>query len=139
MFRNKKVANEALKILKFFPKGLISAKGEVIVEPTANEYFLTDDCKTEKDIKAKTLQWLSRGACKAEPYLTPRANHKFHEYMQRGINDYLGTSFTQEDFEKIYKCLGGKANPEKTMEFIESGYDMNILESKEEKERREMI
>ena len=48
--------------------------------------------------------------------------------MLEGINDFLETDFTESDMEEIYRHLGNAINHEKTMRFIESGYDFKVLE-----------
>lgn len=126
-FKTEEVSYEIFYIKCAFPETIINEYMEVIVEPKANEYFLTADCYTKEDIQAKVLEWLSRGACKTEK------NQEFREYMQNGINEYLGMDFTQEDFEKIYQYLGNRVNHEKTIRFIKSGFDMSVLEREVEK------
>lgn len=131
-FKTEEVSYEVYYLKCAFPKTIINEYMEVIVEPKANEYFLTADCYTKEEIQAKVLEWLSRGACKTEPYQSKRKNQEFREYMQNGINAYLGMDFTQEDFEKIYQYLGNRVNHEKTIRFIKSGFDMSVLESEVE-------
>jgi hypothetical protein len=50
------------------------------------------------------------------------------KWHRDGINAYLGTSFTAEDMEQIYCRLGNAVNSELCVKFIESGYDMALLE-----------
>lgn len=126
-FKTIEVSYEVHYIKDAFPKTIINDLGEVIVEPRANQYFGTYNCETEKDVQAKVLEWLSRGACKTEPYRGEKQNKIFREYMQTGINTYLDTDFTQEDFEKIYDRLGNCVNHELTLKFIDSGFDMDVL------------
>lgn len=126
-FKTAEVSYEVHYIKEAFPKTIINDLGEVIVEPRANQYFCGGGCETEKDVQAKVLEWLSRGACKTEPYQTAKNNKAFRKYMQTGINTYLDTDFTQEDFEKIYDRLGNCVNHELTLKFIDSCYDMDVL------------
>ena len=87
------VSCEMYYLNKAFPKSYLCLDTfEIIVEPKANEYFLLEDCKTKKDVQAKVLEWLSRGACKTEPYQIAKNNKAFREYMQNGINEYLETN-----------------------------------------------
>lgn len=126
-FETEEVSYEVYYLKCAFPKTIINENMEVIVEPKANEYFLTADCYTKEDIQAKVLEWLSRGACKTEPYQSKRKNQEFREYMQNGINEYLEMDFTQEEFEKIYQYIGNRVDHSKTIKFIKSGFDMNVL------------
>ena len=69
-------------------------------------------------------------AYKAEPYNSKRSNDEFHRFILNGINQFLNTNFTEDDMEQIYTYLGNACNHKKTLLFIESGYDMSILDSK---------
>ena len=50
--------------------------------------------------------------------------------MLDGINKYLGTNFDFEDMDIIYTKLGNDVNRPLCEKFVDSGYDMNILISK---------
>ena len=52
--------------------------------------------------------------------------------MLKGINDYLNTNFDFDDMEIIYTYLGNGVNRPLTIAFIESGYDMGVIERYEE-------
>lgn len=95
-----------------------------------NEYIILSDCITEFDVKCKVLEWFSRGAHKTAPF-REKANILFHKFMRDGINNFLGTDFCVEDMDLIYTYLGNACNHEKTIRFIESGYDMQILRESE--------
>ena len=73
------------------------------------------------------MEWLSRSAYKTEPYSTKRSNDEFHRFILGGVNQFLETDFTEKDMEQIYTYLGNRCNHAKTLEFIESGYDMSVL------------
>lgn len=60
-------------------------------------------------------------------YRTKRNNDEFHSFILAGVNDYLDTDFSEKDMEKIYTYLGNACDHEKTLKFIESGYDMSVL------------
>ena len=115
------------KLMKCFPQSFITSEGEVVVDRKTNQYFRLIDCKDEFDIKCKVLEWLSRAACKSEPYGTKKKNDELHNFMLNGINKYLGTEFTQEDMYEIYTYLGNRCNHLKTREFVKSHYDMSIF------------
>jgi len=126
-FKTLEVSYEAHYLKDAFPKAFVNDLTEMIVEPRANQYFCMENCETEKDVQAKVLEWLSRGACKTMPYRGDKQNKIFREYMQTGINTYLDTDFSQEDFEKIYDRLGNCINHDLTLKFIDSHYDMSVL------------
>ncbi len=115
------------KLARAFPGGFINTGLEFIAHKEANEYFRLEDCESEFDVKCKVLEWLSRGAYKTCPFHTRLKNERFHNFMLNGINDFLGTDFTEEDIEIIYQELGNRVRHSLTEEFVNSGYDMEVL------------
>lgn len=115
------------RLMRCFPRSIITQQGEFIAHREANEYFFLKSCETQFDIKCKVIEWFSRGAFKTEPFNSRKKNHIFHEFMRNGINEYLGTNFTADDLETIYTYLGNGCNHEKTIEFVNSGYDIKIF------------
>ena len=47
--------------------------------------------------------------------------------MLDGINNYMDTDFTEDEMMEIYTYLGNACNHKKTIRFIESGYNMEVL------------
>lgn len=113
-----------------FPESIINGSLEFVTDPTprVDSYFTVGDCETEEDVAAKLLEWLSREAYKSEHYCVDWRNREVHEYHLRGINQFLGTSFTEDDIATIYCNLGNRINHSKTLRFIRSGYDMEVLQ-----------
>jgi len=103
-----------------FLKGFVNRNFEFIAHPKRNSYFILDGVETELELKAKVVEWLSREAIKG-------GTAKSMKYHLDGINQFLGISFTREDMEEIYTYLGNAVNHDKTIRFIESGYDMAVL------------
>lgn len=122
--------NIILKLMHCFPGSKINQFGEFIAHEKANEYFSLNDCVEELDLQCKVLEWFSRGAYKTEPYRNRKKNEDFHRFMLNGINEFLGTSFTHEDMELIYCELGNGICRTLTIEFIESGFDLNLLKTR---------
>lgn len=116
-----------LKLMNCFPGSFINQYGEFIAHDKGNQYFTLKNCNNELDIKCKILEWFSRGAYKTEPFKTWRLNDDLHKFMLAGINKFLQTDFTPEDIGEIYIYLGNACNHNKTIQFIESGYDLTIL------------
>lgn len=108
------------RLFRAFPEAFINGNLEYIACPRQNSYFRLEDIEDERDLKAKILEWLSREAYKA-------GNKNTQRYHLNGINTFLGTSFTQEQMEDIYTYLGNRCNHQKTLRFIDSGYDMAVL------------
>ena len=105
---------------------------EFLADEKSNTYFILGNCETKEDVDCKVLEWLSGAAYKTEPYYSDASNRKFHAKMLDGINKYLGTNFTKEDIE----IIGNACNHKKTLEFVKSGFDMDIfLEKPEELEK----
>lgn len=121
----------AQRLFDCFPDSFINDNGEFIAHRKANEYFNFENCETELDVKCKVLEWFSRGAYKTEPFASDYKNACFHEFMLDGINEFLGTDFTEKDMEIIYTYLGNACNHPKTIRFVKSGYDMSVLPKKE--------
>ena len=116
------------KLMNCFPNSVINHNVEFIAHIRSNTYFILKDCNDELDVKCKILEWLSRPAYKTEPYNSKRSNDQFHRFMLDGINQFLGTRFTENDMELIYTYLGNACNHELTIEFIRNGFDLSILE-----------
>ncbi len=115
------------KLMSCFPGSFINSAGDFVAHTVANEYFIFDTCETELEVKCKVLEWLSRAAFKTEPFESEERNERFHQFMLNGINEFLGTNFTQADMEDIYTYLGNAIKHQKTIEFIESRYDMTFF------------
>ena len=103
-----------------FPKFFINHNLEVIVHPKRNTYFLLKGVETERDLTAKIFEWLSREAAKS----VDRESQKYH---LAGINAFLETNFSQDEMMEIYTYLGNCCNHQKTLRFIDSGYDLAVL------------
>ena len=54
--------------------------------------------------------------------------------MLDGINMFLNTDFSKDDIDLIYTYLGNACNHQRTLEFVRSGYDMELLRKLEYKE-----
>lgn len=115
------------KLNRAFPGSFINTSLEFIAHREANEYFRLEDCTNEFDVKCKVLEWLSRGAYKTCPFHSNTKNEKFHNFMLNGINDFLGSDFTEDDIAVVYQRLGNRVNHTLTEMFVGSGYDMALL------------
>lgn len=116
-----------LRLLADFDGSFFNERDEFIAHRYSNTYFIFANCETELDVKCKVLEWLSRSAHKGIPYRQEWRNKKFRKFMLDGINMFLHTDFSFDDMEIIYTYLGNACNHNKTIKFIESGYDMQIL------------
>ncbi|MBE7896147.1 hypothetical protein G7L40_20410 [Paenibacillus polymyxa] len=107
---------------RYSPDCFINSKFELIIEPKNNIFLLLEDVETEWDIKRKVLAWLSRPSCKG-------VSKYWQKRFRAIINEYLGTNFTADDMDEIYTYLGNDCNRKKTIMFIDSGYDLSLLNS----------
>ena len=127
------VINEiVIYLLKSFPGSFLNQYGEFIAHREANEYLQLSKCKDDLEVKCKVLEWLSRAAYKTEPYKSKKKNEKFNDFMLRGINKFLNTDFDKYNMMTIYQELGNQVNRELTIKFINSNYDMAVLQESEE-------
>lgn len=109
------------KSLQVFPKSFINQDNELILEPTNNVYFRLEDMETELEFKCKMMAWVSRPIAKG---LSPKWSKK----VLASVNELLGTRFSKADMQVIYTELGNDVNPGLSVQFIESGYDLSLLE-----------
>lgn len=117
-----------MKLMKCFNGSFINQNGEFVAHAEANEYLCLTVCKNEFDIKCQMLEWFSRASYKTKPFDSTRKNDKFHDFMRDGINKFLGTSFDKNGMCKIYTHLGNACDHDKTIAFVESRYDMSVLD-----------
>lgn len=120
-----------IKLMKCFAGSFINECGEFIADRRSNTYFTLGNCKGEAEVKCKVLEYLSRAAHKSEPFRRACDNNTFHAFISNGANAYLGTNFNSQQWKAIYIKLGNGINRPLCQKFIESGYDMNILEGAE--------
>lgn len=107
-------------VRKYSPNCFISPNFELIVEPENNIYFRLEDVNTELELKCKVLAWLSRPSCKG-------VSDYWQKRIKMIVNEYLETEFTFEDMMEIYTYLGNDLDRDKTIEFIETGYNLEMF------------
>jgi len=125
-----------------FPDSFINECNEFIClfyykDECVNSCFRLDNVSNELELKCKVLEYLSRPAFKGFTYAGQslsgrRIGEEIYSYHLKGINKFLGTHFTTKDIEIIYSELGNGCNRKLCIEFIDKGYDINILEDKGE-------
>lgn len=121
-----------LRLYDAFEGSFFTERNEFIAHRYANEYFIFGNCESLEDVNCKVLEWLSRSAHKGQPYSPEWRNKKFRAFMLEGINKFLHTNFDDEDIELIYTYLGNACNHARTLEFVRSGYDIEILKKLKE-------
>lgn len=124
---NEEVFNELKKLLGLFPKSYINQNLEVILIPKTNTYFSLEGVGSRRDIIAKLFMWCSRTIVKGQPFRNTKRNDMYREATKRALNYYLGTLFSDEDINLIYQRLGNGINQDLTYSFIDSDFDMEVL------------
>ena len=102
------------KLLNCFHDSYISNSDDFIVGSFG---FSLCDCKYLKDVYCNIFEWLSGTASER------------HEnfYILQGINRFCSTNFSRDEMREIYFRLGNAHNHKKTLEFVKSDFDMNVL------------
>lgn len=110
--------NEIFKVMKCFYGSKINSLGELIISDKGNVYFTAIDCRDERDVVCKLLEWCSRPMAKGEAYSNSKRNNEWRDSLILGLNQYLGTNFNQKDMYWIYDKLGNAVNHNLTLKFI---------------------
>lgn len=116
------------KLFDVFPEGLVNSEFEFIADERANVFLGLKNVETEKDLFKKVIHIFSRPAYKSEPFRTRKANDALHKKFLKAVNTILNTNFNESEIEKIYTRLGNGVNEPLTEKFIDSGFDISVLE-----------
>ena len=109
------------KIQAAFPQSFVNMQNELVFSLRTDSGFSLKDVTDETQLKAKILEWLTRTAIKA---VSPKERKLHFE----GSNKLLGTNFTLEEMTDIYTYLGNGINHDLCVKFVESGYDMTMIQ-----------
>lgn len=121
--------DEALYYLKYlFPDSFINELNELILIPETNLYIQLENCKTKFQLFAKLLEWCSRDSCFSLPYMVMKLNKLYWKQNRKALNSFFDQNWSHEEMSLIYETLGCHVNPTLTKQFIESGFDLKILE-----------
>ncbi len=126
------VAAAILWFMRLFPGSFINSSNELILDRDSNTYFGLSSITSLTTLRCKIIEQISRAASKSEPYgnrskKSIEKNIAFQTRMREGINQYLGTKFTQEEWLYIYTYLGNGINRPLCEKFVDSGYDINVI------------
>lgn len=119
-------------LMRTFPGSFINSSGELILDRETNVYFNLKTVSNLTDLRCKVIEYVSRAASKTEPYGNNtkqkiEKNIAFQTRMRKGINQYLGTEFNQEEWLYIYTYLGNGVNRPLCERFVDSGYDLEVI------------
>ena len=115
------------ELMQCFAGCSINHEGYICLNNKSNDFFYIVNCECRFDIMCNVLEFFSRSACKAQPYVSEKRNREYCQNMLDKVNKYLGTNFSTDEMMEIYTYLGNRCNHKKTEKFIESGYDMDVL------------
>lgn len=104
---------------KYYPDTCVQ-DNEIILSHKRSIYFKIDDVVSKTDLKYKVLSALTRPAGKDN-------NPHMRQNMKRLINEYLHTSFSEDEFAIIYDKVGQNTNRGLLVQFIQSNYDLDLL------------
>lgn len=108
------------KLFDSFPQAFINHNNEFIIYPKENTYFLLANINSDIEVDCKVLEYASRQAAKG----ISKYSRKYHF---QGIETYFDTTFTEEEMRTIYSYIGGGINREKTLKYLKSCFDVNML------------
>lgn len=114
------IVRELKKLMHHFPDSFINKNFELILVPKNNTYFMLENIKSIRDLQCKVIAYVSRPACK-------ELDTNLRIYYLQQFNKYFNTNFTEKEMEIIYTHLGNDINRKKTIQFIKSNYDLNVL------------
>lgn len=121
--------NEALYYLKYLFNGsFVNEHNELILIPETNLYIRLEDCNTKLQLFSKLLEWCSRDSCFSLPYSMMKLNEMYWKQNRKALNSFFDQNWSHKDMSLIYETLGCHVNPTLTKQFIESGFDLKILE-----------
>jgi len=123
---DEKLRDELLQIKITFPDAFISLNCELILQPELNIYFLLDNITDIRQVRLKMLAWVTR-------HCFTGVSTQQRELMIRKLNDYLGTEFSEDEFERIYLAFNDIRNGNKKFEarhylFAFGGYNFSYLD-----------
>jgi len=113
-------SKELTRVLACFPKAFVNRSNEMIIYPRTNTFFMLDNVATELELDCKVLEFCSGAAI--------NGSWQSKKYHFDGICAYFGFTFTKDEMERIYARLGNGVNRALCVKFIESGFDMGVLE-----------
>ncbi|MBF1096651.1 MAG: hypothetical protein HXL48_08750, partial [Solobacterium sp.] len=99
---------------------------EIILDSKSNFFFSLENVDSDCELIRRLISSVSR-CYKTEPYEKEWRNIRYQTELMTAFNKFLGTNFTEDDFEYIYTYLGNGCNKPIAIKFIESGYDLNVL------------
>ena len=126
---NDSIRDLLIKIMAAFKESFVKCNNdgfEIILDSKSNFFFSLENIDSDCELIRRLISSVSR-CYKTEPYEKEWRNRKYQTELMTSFNGFLGTNFTEDDFEYIYTYLGNDCNKPIAIKFIESGYDLNVL------------
>lgn len=126
---NDSIRDLLIKIMAAFKESFVKCNNdgfEIILDSKSNFSFSLENIDSDCELIRRLISSVSR-CYKTEPYEKEWRNRKYQTELMTSFNGFLGTNFTEDDFEYIYTYLGNGCNKPIAIKFIESGYDLNVL------------
>lgn len=105
---------DVFELLSYFPDAFINKEKELILIPKINLFFQLNDVQNRRDLIYKLLAWCSHDFSNSKKTL-------------KQLNKFLKTNFEAHEMEYIYKKIGNGANKDWAYKFIDSDFDMEVL------------
>lgn len=119
-----------IKIMTAFPhsfiKYYVNGGFEIILDSKSNFFFSLENVDSDCELIRRLISTASR-CYKSEPYEVEWRNKEYQTKLMMSFNKFLGTNFTEDDFEYIYTYLGNGCNKQIAIKFIKNKYDLNVL------------
>ena len=131
-FYSEEVRQSVAEFSELFPKSFINDCGELILVPKTNLYFKASNIGSIKELRCKIVEWCSRDACKSTPFYHTKRNKEYQEFVRDRINEFLGIDFSEGEWLLVYTYLGNNINRPLCEKFVESDYDLKIIQEYEE-------
>lgn len=126
---NDSIRDLLIKIMVAFKESFVKCNNdgfEIILDSKSNFFFSLENIDSDCELIRRLISSVSR-CYKTEPYEKEWRNRKYQTELMTSFNGFLGTNFTEDDFEYIYTYLGNGCNKPIAIKFIESGYNIEIL------------
>lgn len=107
-------------IAPYFYNAFINTRLELILNQKHNVYFRLNDVEDLRDFHYKIVAYLSRPSIKGLP-------KKTQIKMLDAFNGILGTNFSEYELTDIYTYFGCGANRDWAYNFVDSGYDLDVI------------
>lgn len=123
-----KMLETVQKALKYLNNSFINHNNEIILIPKFNVYTLLDDVENDEDFMVKLCEYFSRDCCCAMRYSQNKRLERYWQENTDAFNFICGTNFSIEQMNYIYTYLGNGIKHNLAKKFVQSGFDLSVIE-----------